>query len=140
MAVRTTPEYSGDFSNIDQPLSPISSYARRIKDGSLGAMDSVGESYMYHVVGNYRRIIPSPILRFGLNLALGAIAASALTVGVVALAQHNGADQSKPKIETPSKPAVGPKSPEDCEAFSAGDDWFAECMRQRAIRTQSMTP
>ena len=70
------------------------------------------------------------------------ILATAAPVGIVYSLSSNDPQRQnmrvEPRVLTISTPK--PNSVADCEAFSAGDPMFEECMKEREFRKQTMTP
>ncbi len=78
----------------------------------------------------YRSYVPSKI-RTVIRYTAPGLMGIALTTGIVAYAQYNGADQPKPKIE--QTPIVDPWA--DCTKYNSLEDMMKEeCFRQQALR------
>ncbi len=66
---------------------------------------------------------------------------TAAPVGLTYALSYNDTGKQNMRIEPRVAPSKsGPTSADDCSAFSSGDPWFEECMRQREALNQRMTP
>ena len=144
--MRGTPDSSGVHLTIISPAIQVESHSTRIKRLQGSVLDiyrhiipSPVRRFPADVLDTYRHIVPSPV-RTVIAYTSPALVGLAIATGAAVYGQAHGADQPRPKIERATTTTAGPKSTDDCEAFSAGDLMFDACMEQRELRKRTITP